>query len=92
MYNPGAPIEFRAETFWYSWTLFLSENCVEEPTFQSSMNDAQETSRREVEAQDMPAGDALSIDHPENLIFDQHDSLQVFKINPLQASRKFACL
>jgi len=47
------------------------------------MNDAQETSRREVEAQDMPAGDALSIDHPENLIFDQHDSLQVFKFNPL---------
>jgi len=30
MYGDGSPIEFRAETFFYCWTVFLSETCLDD--------------------------------------------------------------
>lgn len=41
MYTEQAPIEFRTETFWYCWTLFLSQNWVVELRPQSA--DLEET-------------------------------------------------
>jgi len=81
MYAENAPTEFRAETFWYCWTQFLSETCLDEVHGMNyasleSFNDISNAPGPNVDDSthgQLPPGLMLSTDIS---IFEEHESFQ----------------